>query len=95
MELPVATTDSLFDFNFSEIIHSLLNNLNTEGETRDVVAQLKKLQDKVALAKQQIDKIDYIRTSKKYQQAHLDCLLKQLKIKEDVIKKYQNFSTNS
>ena len=95
MDHPTTSSDNLFDFDFSEIIHNLLSSLNNEGETTNILLQLKNLQDKVVVAKQRIDKVDYIRTSKEYQQKHLDCLLKQLKIKEDIIKKYQNFSTNS
>ena len=93
MSIPESTTSNLLDFDLSEIT-SILNNLNSGADRSEVVSQLKSLQEKIAAAKQKIDRVDYIRTSKEYQQKHLDCLLKQLKIKEDVIGRYQNFFPN-
>ena len=93
MNIPEPTTSDLLDFDLSQIT-SIVSNLNSGGDTSEIVSQLKNLQENIAAAKQKIDQVDYIRTSKEYQQKHLDCLLKQLKIKEDVVGKYQNFFPN-
>ena len=82
-----------FDYTFLHIVHDIMSKLESGGhDVESLNLKLNELQEKIKEAKNEIINIDYIRPTKEHQELQVQALLQQLKIKQNLLNKYEKYS---
>ena len=85
-------SNKILDVGYLHNILEILNKLEAGHDVENLNAKISDFYKKMEQTKTEIDQIEYIRTTKEYQEAYLECLTQQLNIKEAILQKYNNFS---